>query len=53
VDGDRCWGAVQSRDARSDLVRRAERWAPWRASAVQHLWATGEHTVHRLPEEAA
>ena len=36
-----------------DLARRAERWAPWRAYAVQHLWATGEHPVNRLPEEAA
>lgn len=25
--------------ARSDLVRRAEQWRPWRAYAAQHLWA--------------
>jgi AraC family transcriptional regulator, regulatory protein of adaptative response / DNA-3-methyladenine glycosylase II len=36
-----------------DLVRRGERWAPWRAYAVQHLWATSDHAVNRLPEEAA
>jgi AraC family transcriptional regulator, regulatory protein of adaptative response / DNA-3-methyladenine glycosylase II len=37
----------------ADLAGHAERWAPWRAYAVQHLWATGEHAVNRLPEEAA
>jgi AraC family transcriptional regulator of adaptative response / DNA-3-methyladenine glycosylase II len=31
------------------LTRRAERWRPWRAYAVQHLWATGEHPVNRMP----
>jgi AraC family transcriptional regulator of adaptative response / DNA-3-methyladenine glycosylase II len=31
------------------LTRRAEPWRPWRAYAVQHLWATGEHAVNRLP----
>jgi len=31
------------------LTRRAERWRPWRAYAVQHLWATGEHPVNHLP----
>jgi AraC family transcriptional regulator of adaptative response / DNA-3-methyladenine glycosylase II len=36
-----------------DLVRRAERWAPWRAYAVQHLWGTSDHPVNRMPEEAA
>jgi AraC family transcriptional regulator, regulatory protein of adaptative response / DNA-3-methyladenine glycosylase II len=36
-----------------DVARRAQRWAPWRAYAVQHLWATGDHAVNRLPEEAA
>jgi AraC family transcriptional regulator, regulatory protein of adaptative response / DNA-3-methyladenine glycosylase II len=36
-----------------DLVRHAERWAPWRAYAVQHLWGTSDHAVNRLPEEAA
>ncbi len=31
------------------LRRYAERWRPWRAYAVQYLWATGEHAVNRLP----
>ncbi|MFI6097104.1 DNA-3-methyladenine glycosylase family protein [Lentzea sp. NPDC051213] len=31
------------------LVRRAEVWRPWRAYAVQHLWATGDHEVNRIP----
>jgi AraC family transcriptional regulator, regulatory protein of adaptative response / DNA-3-methyladenine glycosylase II len=36
-----------------DLSRRSERWAPWRAYAVQHLWGTVDHPVNRMPEEAA
>ncbi|MGI8558288.1 MAG: AlkA N-terminal domain-containing protein [Solirubrobacteraceae bacterium] len=31
------------------LVNATERWRPWRAYAVQHLWATGEHPINRLP----
>ncbi|GAA3635736.1 hypothetical protein GCM10022267_22940 [Lentzea roselyniae] len=31
------------------LVRRSEVWRPWRAYAVQHLWATGDHEVNRIP----
>jgi AraC family transcriptional regulator of adaptative response / DNA-3-methyladenine glycosylase II len=31
------------------LTRRAAAWRPWRAYAVQYLWATGEHPVNRLP----
>lgn len=31
------------------LVTHAERWRPWRAYAVQHLWATGDHPINRLP----
>ncbi|MFC6091103.1 DNA-3-methyladenine glycosylase 2 family protein [Saccharothrix lopnurensis] len=31
------------------LVRRARAWRPWRAYAVQHLWATGDHAVNRMP----
>jgi AraC family transcriptional regulator of adaptative response / DNA-3-methyladenine glycosylase II len=31
------------------LTRRAEAWRPFRAYAVQHLWATGEHAVNRMP----
>ncbi|GAA4220067.1 hypothetical protein GCM10023075_05280 [Streptosporangium album] len=32
------------------LTRRAAAWRPWRAYAVQHLWATGDHPVNRLPD---
>jgi AraC family transcriptional regulator, regulatory protein of adaptative response / DNA-3-methyladenine glycosylase II len=32
------------------LTRHAERWRPWRAYAVQHLWGTGGHAINRLPE---
>lgn len=31
------------------LAAVSEVWRPWRAYAVQHLWATGEHAVNRLP----
>ena len=31
------------------LVARAERWRPWRAYAVQHLWALGTHPVNDFP----
>jgi AraC family transcriptional regulator of adaptative response / DNA-3-methyladenine glycosylase II len=31
------------------LTRRAEAWRPWRAYAVQHLWATGDHPINRMP----
>ncbi len=33
------------------LLQRAERWAPYRAYAVQHLWAVGDHPVNHLPVE--
>jgi AraC family transcriptional regulator of adaptative response / DNA-3-methyladenine glycosylase II len=33
------------------LTARAERWAPYRAYAVQHLWAVGQHPVNALPTE--
>jgi AraC family transcriptional regulator of adaptative response / DNA-3-methyladenine glycosylase II len=32
-----------------DLIARSAAWRPWRAYAVQHLWATGDHAVNRLP----
>jgi len=32
------------------LLARAERWAPYRAYAVQHLWAVGDHAVNHLPD---
>ncbi|TWP53333.1 DNA-3-methyladenine glycosylase 2 family protein [Lentzea tibetensis] len=31
------------------LVKRSAAWRPWRAYAVQHLWATGDHEVNRIP----
>ena len=32
-----------------ELLRRSAAWQPWRAYAVQHLWATMPHAVNRLP----
>jgi AraC family transcriptional regulator of adaptative response / DNA-3-methyladenine glycosylase II len=32
-----------------ELNERSAAWRPWRAYAVQHLWATGEHAINRLP----
>jgi AraC family transcriptional regulator of adaptative response / DNA-3-methyladenine glycosylase II len=34
------------------LTQHAERWRPWRAYAVQHVWATGDHAVNRLPVDS-
>lgn len=31
------------------LAARSAAWRPWRAYAVQHLWATGTHAINRLP----
>jgi AraC family transcriptional regulator of adaptative response / DNA-3-methyladenine glycosylase II len=31
------------------LIRHSLAWRPWRAYAVQYLWATGEHAINRLP----
>ena len=31
------------------LIGRAERWRPWRAYAVQYLWATSDHPINQLP----
>ncbi|WHT23479.1 DNA-3-methyladenine glycosylase 2 family protein [Crossiella sp. CA-258035] len=31
------------------LTRHAALWRPWRAYAVQHLWATGDHPINLLP----
>lgn len=28
-----------------------EPWRPWRAYAVQHLWASGRHEINQLPEQ--
>ena len=35
------------------LERASLAWAPWRAYAVQHLWATGAHPVNTLPGDLA
>jgi AraC family transcriptional regulator of adaptative response / DNA-3-methyladenine glycosylase II len=35
------------------LVGRAATWRPWRAYAVQHLWASGDHAINRLPDSPA
>ncbi|MEU9008966.1 AlkA N-terminal domain-containing protein [Streptomyces sp. NPDC048479] len=32
------------------LTGRAAAWRPWRAYAVQYLWATHDHAINRLPE---
>jgi len=31
------------------LTRRSAPWRPWRAYAVQYLWAVGDHPVNRMP----
>jgi AraC family transcriptional regulator, regulatory protein of adaptative response / DNA-3-methyladenine glycosylase II len=31
------------------LTARAAAWRPWRAYAVQYLWATSDHDINRLP----
>ena len=31
------------------LTQRAAEWRPWRAYAVQYLWATGDHAINLLP----
>ncbi len=33
------------------LIARAAAWRPWRAYAVQYLWATGDHDINRLPAD--
>lgn len=31
------------------LVKHARAWQPWRAYAVQYLWATGDHPINSIP----
>ncbi len=31
------------------LTARAAAWRPWRAYAVQYLWATDDHAINRIP----
>jgi len=33
------------------LTRHAAAWRPWRAYAVQYLWATGDHAINRIPTD--
>lgn len=33
------------------LIRRAAAWRPWRAYAVQYLWATDDHPINHLPAD--
>ncbi|WP_129336419.1 AlkA N-terminal domain-containing protein [Cellulomonas endophytica] len=40
-------------DAPRALERAAAAWAPWRAYAVQHLWALSPHAVNALPGQVA
>jgi AraC family transcriptional regulator of adaptative response / DNA-3-methyladenine glycosylase II len=37
-------------DKPATLTERAATWRPWRAYAVQYLWATSDHDISRLPE---
>lgn len=37
---------------RSNLIARAERWRPWRAYAVQHLWGATAHPINDWPPAA-
>jgi AraC family transcriptional regulator of adaptative response / DNA-3-methyladenine glycosylase II len=46
VDAARRLGLVSKHMA---LAASAEPWRPWRAYAVQHLWATGRHPINRRP----
>lgn len=36
-------------DGPQALLERAQRWSPWRAYAVQHLWSLGDHPINDLP----
>lgn len=36
-------------EANKALAEHARAWRPWRAYAVQYLWATGDHAINRLP----
>jgi AraC family transcriptional regulator of adaptative response / DNA-3-methyladenine glycosylase II len=36
-------------DTPAALAERAAAWRPWRAYAVQYLWATSDHEINRLP----
>jgi AraC family transcriptional regulator of adaptative response / DNA-3-methyladenine glycosylase II len=38
--------------ARSPLISYSERWRPWRAYAVQHLWGATRHPINQWPAVA-
>ena len=40
-------------DTARALTDRSRRWRPWRAYAVQYLWATGEHPINHMPDRQA
>jgi AraC family transcriptional regulator of adaptative response / DNA-3-methyladenine glycosylase II len=37
-------------DGAAALTRHAAAWRPWRAYAVQYLWATGDHPINTMPD---
>jgi AraC family transcriptional regulator, regulatory protein of adaptative response / DNA-3-methyladenine glycosylase II len=41
--------AIGLPDRGAALIRRAERWRPWRAYAVQYLWANTAHAINDWP----
>jgi AraC family transcriptional regulator of adaptative response / DNA-3-methyladenine glycosylase II len=45
-------GALGLPGSPAALNRHARAWQPWRAYAVQHLWATGDHPINRMPSAA-
>jgi AraC family transcriptional regulator, regulatory protein of adaptative response / DNA-3-methyladenine glycosylase II len=40
-------------DSAAALTERATAWRPWRAYAVQYLWATSDHAINHLPGTGA
>jgi AraC family transcriptional regulator of adaptative response / DNA-3-methyladenine glycosylase II len=36
-------------DGRAELIERSRAWQPWRAYAVQHLWALNQHPINLWP----
>lgn len=42
-------GALGLPAAPAALEAHSLAWRPWRAYAVQYLWATGDHAINRLP----
>jgi AraC family transcriptional regulator of adaptative response / DNA-3-methyladenine glycosylase II len=38
-------------EAPKTLISHARAWRPWRAYAVQYLWATGDHAINKIPAE--